>query len=304
MEPTENLSSSDTAVLDPPADAAAPSAEPPTGESGAPPEPDAAQLGRSMNDFMRGVMGQDAPTSKPEDGTATGESAPADAGDVEAGSAPARGTDGRFLPRRGIPEAVRSAEEKIADLERQLAERDPEKIREQLRNEDAQQALSSRHIEDAERYEAACRMPDSDPRLMEYVPNDPEGRTLYQWREDRKELIAKYPEAEAAIRASVEQRAQAQWASLLGQQRAEIIGVASELGVDPDRWKQPGTTWASMTRDAVSAATAPLQDRITALERELHSARTNGLGGARAPVAAGRSSGGARPQTMNDWLRG
>ncbi len=303
MESTENQGSG-TAVLDPPADAVQPTDAPPAGESGGQEASDPAALSRSMNDFMRGGLGPPDPTSKPDGDAAAGESAPDPSGDVEAGGAPVRGSDGRFVSRRGVPEAVKSAEERVAELERQLAERDPEKIREQIRNEDAQQAISSRAAEEATLYEEACRMLDTDARLSEPVPGDPDGRNLYQWREDRKELIARYPQAEEAIRSDVERRFQAQWNGVLAAQRADITSVATEYGIDQESWKRPGTTWASMTRDAVAHATAPLQDRIAALERELHNARTSGFGAARAPEAPGRSSAGARPSSLNDWLRG
>jgi hypothetical protein len=253
-----------------------------------------------MDAFMRGQMGAPVATSKPEDGAPSGEPAPQ--GDVEAGRGqPERGPDGKFLPRRGAAEAVRTAEERVADLERQLAERDPKRLRAQWENErtvqEATQTEADQAKADAERYERLRDIPDRD------LSDDD-----YRWREDQKGLLTQYPKARQAMLAEADRRAEAQtnaWGNAIA---AEVQTGAAEFGVDPQVWA-PGTgaTWLSMTRDAVAAQTTPLKARIAELERELHSSRTvgpNGFGTVRVPALSGNSGGGTRSKSMDDWLRG
>ncbi len=276
------------AVADPPTDTASPAAEPSAGESGRQ-EPDRAAVSAGMNDFMRGVFGQDTPaaTSKPADAPADALPAP-DSGD-ETASAPAeRGADGRFLPRRAAPEI---AKQKDAVREEVRAELLAEQARsaEQAKLDDLAQTRAA----DVQRYRKLIETPDAKLSTEEY-----------QWREDFKDKLDLLPEVGALHQTLAEQRVTAEREQFFAAQRQDIATGASEFGVDPEQWKAPGATWLSMTRDAVEAVAAPLKARITELERDLHNARSSGLGAARAPVGAGRSSAGPPPRTMDDWLRG
>jgi hypothetical protein len=253
-----------------------------------------------MDAFMRGQMGAPVATSKPENGAPSGEPAPQ--GDVEAGRGqPERGPDGKFLPRRGAATAVRTAEERVADLERQLAELDPVKQREKWENErtvqEATQTEADQARADAERYEQLRDIPDRD------LSDDD-----YRWREDRKALLAQFPTARQAMLAEAARTAEAKTNGILNTIAAEVRTGAAEFGVDPQTWgPQSGATWLSMTRDAVAAQTTPLKERIAELERELHSSRTvgpNGFGTVRVPALSGNSGGGTRSRTMDDWFRG
>jgi hypothetical protein len=196
---------------------------------------------------------------------------------------------------------VRTAEERVADLERQLADLDPVKQREKWENErtvqEATQTEADQARADAERYERLRDIPDRD------LSDDD-----YRWREDRKALLAQYPTARQAMLAEADRRAESKttvWANGIA---AEVRTGAAEFGVDPKSWA-PGTgaTWLSMTRDAVKAQTDPLKAEIAELKRELHSSRTvgpNGFGTVRVPALSGNSGGGTRSRTMDDWFRG
>lgn len=295
-----NPENQDGAAVEQPLDESVqPAAQPAAGESGRQ-EPDPTALARGMNDFMRGEMGAPVATSKPAEADASGESAPTDAGDVEAeGEPPPRGPDGKFLPRRGVPKAVEEAQARIADLERQLADRDPSKVAER----EALEALEQSERADAERYRELNDLPDDHPKLAE--------GDNWSFLQEYKRVLALSPKAAKQHRALYEiereQLTKGQEKFRTGV-RDEILTGAREFGVDPKNWMgdEGDATWLSMTRDAVAAKTAPLQARIAELERELHSARTvgpNGLGSVRAPAAAGRSSAGPPPRTMNDILR-
>jgi hypothetical protein len=253
-----------------------------------------------MDAFMRGQMGAPVATSKPENGAPSGESTPS--GDVEAGRGqPERGPDGKFLPRRGAATAVRTAEERVADLERQLAERDPERLRAQWENERTVQEATQTEAEqaraDADRYEQLRDIPDRDLSDEDY-----------RWREDRKALLAQFPTARQAMLAEAVRAAETRTNGILNGIADEVRTGAAEFGVDPERWNlKSGATWLSMTRDAVTAQTTPLKERIAELERELHSSRTvgpNGFGTVRVPALSGSSGGGTRSNSMNEWLRG
>lgn len=252
-----------------------------------------------MDAFIRGVA-RSAPTSKPESGEASGESTADDSAAVEAGRAqPERGPDGKFVPRRGVPEVAKQQlrEEIRAEL---LAEQEQARERERVAQLDESERA------DAERYARLKDLPDDHPLLNE--------GDNYTWLQEYRRVLSLAPKAAKQYRADAELLIRSEREQMARDQdgfratvRTEIAGVAQEFGVNPDTWKQPGTTWASMTRDAVRASKAPLEARIAELERELHAARTlgpNGLGSGRAPVPAGRSADGAGPSSMDDWIRG
>lgn len=301
------------AVLDRPADGAQPAAQPEDGGSGSEPTP--AERNTVVNDLFRSAAGR--PALKPFEAAPDGGSAPEASGD-EKPAGPERGTDGKFVPRRAVPEMIRTAEDavraadaEIADLKRQLDERDPEKLRQQWAADEqtraaerAQQAVTEQERADVARYERLKDTPDADLSAEDY-----------QWREDRKALLAAFPQADALYRAQYEQRL-AQERGQLQQRdtefwsgvRGQILQAASTFGVDPEKWKQSGVTWLDMTADAVmareDAVRTELGARISELENELRQYRFNGAGGIaahRAPMGAGRSGGGAL-QTGNDRM--
>lgn len=293
MEGTENQDGA-AAVLEPAEQAAQPAAEPEAGDPGGR-APDRAALAQAMNGFMRGAIGGIDPTSKPDPDEATGEPAP-DSGDVEAGGSPERGADGRFISRRGVPEAVKSAEERAAAAEQRLAELEGQRAAQEKAAESSRlDELAKTQAEAVARYRRLIEVPDDD-----LYRDDPEG---YAWREAYKAKLASFPEVAEFHRVDAEQRIEAAAEEATNQQRGEIFAAAREFGVDPEGWKRPGTTWLSMTRDSVEAVAAPLRERIATLERQLHGARVGSLGAARTPAEPGRSSAGAPVKTMNDWLR-
>lgn len=297
---------------------AQPSNEASSGESGAARAAQSRQqMSAAMNGFLRSGATDEQPTSKPDDASSAGESTGADALDVKPAD-PFRGQDGRFLPRRAVPEIARQSQDEVERLQAELAARDPAKLREQHWQEfqqwQAQQqmaAVSTQTVDqqrqDAETFEASLRMSDSDPRLYEEAPNDPEGRTLYQWREDRKDLISRYPDAEQAIKAEADFKATSKL-------REQITASAQREGVDPARWKAQGVTWDSMAKDLADAREAkvraevqPALDELAQLRRDIQQYTPQALGAQRSPVAAGRSGDSVQPhmnQYMDSFLRG
>ena len=287
-----------TAVAD-----AEPSAQPFSEESGRQEQQaDPARVSGAMNAFMRGQMGAPVATSKPEDGAPSGESTPS--GDVEAGRGPERGPDGKFLPRRGGPE-------RIAELERELAARDPVKLREQWENERTVREATDTEAEqaraDAERYQ---RLRDLEAAQM----SDEDWNFAETYRKDLNAAPVAVRKANALAEQTIKAERQALSAErngILNTIAAEVRTGAAEFGVDPKAWgPDSGATWLSMTRDAVAVqktVIAARDARIAELERELHSSRTvgpNGFGTVRVPALSGSSGGGTRSNSMNDWLRG
>ena len=317
MEETNPGGTTDAAVLDPPSDAA-PSGQSEAGVSGgerASRGAEAAQSAR-MNAFFRGGLDPSSEAGQDKDG------ASAPQGDVKPAERQ-RAPDGRFVaaeqqqPGRRA-QAAMSAAERIADLERQLAERDPEAIRRQLAVEQEQAAESAKLDEmaktrqaDVARYRRLVDTPDAQMSSEDYA-----------WREDFKEKIAAIPEVTALHQTLAEQRiaeAQAEiearhrkaWDDFTGGFRAEMTAVARREGIDPETWTRPGTTWDRMTRDVADAreakVRADLEPKLRLLEQENRQLRLTGPGGLGsypAPPEPGRSSGGAVGFDMNRWMRG
>lgn len=287
MEADQTGTEGSVAVAETTDDAAQPAAQPSAGESGRQ-GPDRATVSAGMNAFMRGAFGQEpAATSKPAETASPGE--PTAQADVEAGSEPPpRGPDGKFLPRRGVPEVAKQRDALREEVRAEL-------LAEQARSAETAKLdeLAQTRAADVQRYRKLQEMPDVDLSGDDYT-----------WREDFKAKLALLPEVGALHQTMAEQRFAEQQQAFHADQRQQITQAASEFGADPEAWKQQGTTWVSMTRDCVEAVAAPLRSRITQLERDLHNARTNGLGAVRVPVAAGRSGSGVPQKTMNDWLRG
>lgn len=290
----------------PAADDAAVAAQPAVEESGERDRSPAAEGPKSaMDAFVRGIAGR-APTSKPTDGEPSGESTPA--GDVKPGETRERDQSGRFIPRRGIPEAIKTAEDEIADLRRQLADRDPEKLRQQWLDEQAARAAGPDDEEqariDTARFLELRDLPDDHPKLAE--------GDNYAWLQDQKALRANYPKAERALRAQYEAHAQA---VIQGRDQAVLGALKRHVGlpgVDEatfrrlSDWGDLGDHLYEAGQRSRDAEVAALKDRNAELERDQQQARyagPRGLGSARAPIPAGRAASGAA-RDMDSWIRG
>lgn len=291
----------DTTVL---TDAAA--SQPENGDSEGSQPPSLEEQNAYVNQVFRQV-GRAITTSKPSAAEPSGESAPQ--GDVKPDEGqPARDPMGRFIPRRGVPEAVRTAEQRAADLERQLAERDPVKIREQaiadFKAEQAAAAESAKLDEIAQtqaatvqRYRTLLEVPDH-----EISPED------YQWREDYKEKLRQYPEVQQHFQTEAQLQVQQERDAFLGVQRQQLQSVASLPGVDAAQIKKLadyGEIGRHLYEAGKAQGEAPLRTRIAELENELTQYRVSGsrgLGAQREPVPAGRSGGGAPPLNENTYM--
>lgn len=237
-------------------------------------------------------------------------------------------TDGKAEPAK--PSRRQTAEEankaRIAELEAAVAARDAaveaarteerERIQRESQEADtrrAQESLSAQQQAEAALFEQACRMSDADPRLNEAAP-DGSNRTLYQWREDRKELISQYPQAEAAIRAEVERsvadklveadRLQAKFWSDVEKRLKEAENLPHVNPADlKTNAENPLSTWdkvfgyyhaagAAWKEAELSPQIAERDEKIAQLEdevRDLKAVGPRGLVASRAPVSGGRS---------------
>jgi hypothetical protein len=297
---------------------AAPAAEDWAGGSG---ELSKAARNAGINAWIRG--GEAEPTSKPAESAPAEGSTPAEngqTGDVkpaERVADPLRESMTRSgVPRRGVPRAVETAEQKAAALEAKLAEMDPEKLRQQVRAEiaaeQAQQAeaaklddLSKSQRANVERYRKLVETPDAQLSHEDYA-----------WREEFKEKLAAFPEVQqfhtAQVAMQIEAAGKAQEQAL----RTALQRHVSKPGVDPDTFRKLGE-WGALgdhLYEAGGKARQPEIDqrdaRIAELEgtiRQLTVSGNGGLGAGRSLAPAGRSSS-VIPKdgnaAMNDWLRG
>jgi hypothetical protein len=292
----------------------------------------------NMDAFMRGVVRQAAPASKPSDDEPAGESAPAP-GDVKPtdGAPKPRDDKGRFLrqlagqqapdpspsadaqpdPQGAQPQHIgrRGAAERIAELERQLAERDPETIRQQVLAEQQQQAqqaaIDQKAVQDAERFQTLLQTPDHVISAEDYA-----------WREEQKELIQRYPEVRDFLAAQAERTVQARLtdaeqkqAAFWNDLRGQMGRLASRKGVDQPTYAKLGT-FEAMGDHLYTAGAKSRDPEVEALQRDLREARAElerhapfngarGPGSGRAPVPAGRSGNGAPDRNdMNAFIRG
>ena len=304
MEATE-VQISTPASADDSASTGAAIVQPPDGGSGSQPEqPDREAESAYVNDVFRQAAHARS-TLKPSEVEPDGGSAPE--GDVKPSEQgqPVRDQLGRFIPRRGVAEAVRTAEERAADLERQLAERDPDKIREQaIADYKAEQLQASENAKldeiaqtqaaTVKRYRELCDTPDLD-----ISPED------YQWREDYKERLKAYPEVQQFHEAAAQLQIEAERTAFLGDLRSQITETASLPGVNAELFKKPGTTWLDMGKHLYEAGQSVSARRIAELEaenRQLKLSGPRGLGAVRAPMGAGRSSPGSAPLDENTYM--
>jgi hypothetical protein len=311
------------------ADAPAASAtEGSSGESGALETAPQAPARSDLDLLIRGVSRRES-ASKPADAEADGESAPQ--GDVKPSEGQRqRDERGRFLQRVvGTPDPPppaapdrppdppepnlgrRGAAERIADLERQLAERDPEKIRAEVlaeqQREAEQAAINQKAVQDAERFEKLRDTPDHLLSAEDYA-----------WREDQKELIARYPDvrdfltaqADRVVRSRIEDAEQKQsafWNDVKGQ----MARLASRKGVDQSAYGKLGN-FEQMGGHLYDAGARSRDDEVVSLERQLREARAEldrhapingarGLGSGRSPLPAGRSGGNGTPSPEDQF---
>lgn len=313
MQATEHIATTDQAA--PPAEDASPVVveQDRSGESGRAPA-DKAAVQAGMNAWMRGELA----TSKPAASEPAGESAPTDGrGDVKPAERvdPLRDPQGRFS-RRGVPEAVKSAEQRAAELEAQLAERDPEKIRAQVRAEieaeqsgKAEQAkldeLTKSQQADVEKYRRLNDVPD--------YKLDPADR---QWLQDFKDKLDLFPEVkqfhEADTARRIKAASDAHTTALLSSlaRHVKLPGVdekvfrsISEYGALGDHLYEAGGRSRQPEIDKLKAE----NDRLAGEVRQLSRSGNGGMGAIRDPSPPGRSSS-AVPRDghtiVNDWLRG
>lgn len=270
-----------------------------------------------VNSFMRELMG--APTREPSESTPAEESAPeAVSGDVKpAGQGEqAQQQNGRGVPRRGVPKVVSSLEEEVATLKAQLAERDPEKLREQWRQE--QQAAQTTSADQAHLEEMArTRQQEVERyRKLQDIPDSQLSHEDYTWREGMKERLAQFPDVRAFYETDAGQRITQAEQAHVSTLRSSLSRHAKYDGVDGDAFKKL-TDWGSIGDHLYAAGKQAVQPevdkrdaRIKELEGEVRQLRVSGgrgLGAAREPVAGGRSAAsvprGANA-VMNDFMRG
>ena len=271
-------------------------------------QPTPEQRNAVVNDAFRARAGGFQSTLKPEASEQVGESTEFSDVKPTSGDGPVRDASGRFVPRRGVPEAIRTADERIADLERQLAERDPATIRQQILDEQAAAAAGPDDEQqaraDADRFLSLRDLPDDHPKLVE--------GDNWQWLQEQKKLRADYPKAERALRAWHQKQAEDAIASrdqaVLGALRRHVAlpGVDEPTFRKLSDWGDLGDHLYEAGRRSLEPELTSARDRIAELEREQQQARfagPRGLGSARLPIEAGRSAAPAPGRDINDIFR-
>lgn len=288
----------------------------------------------AFDDYPASSVSETPPTDpKPAASGTDGEtpadagSKPADAPTPDADAAPkSRRAEAREANLRRIAEleqevqTLRTATPADPDADREVAiaaaveaARAEERDRiERERTEEAeraeQTALSQKHLQDVERLQKLMRLPDSALSAEDY-----------NWREEQKELLAKYPEVEqhyrtvaqqeaAAARAESDAAIQRHLTAWDGEIRGQLAKAATLPNVNPDDLKanapNPLTTWDQMAsyyhaagaawKDAEYAPQIAERDAtISRQQDEINDLRLvgpRGLGSSRAPVTGGRSS--------------
>jgi hypothetical protein len=284
----------DAATADEPADVSNGSTEPPAPASASAPDDEPAPA------TTEGVSASDAPA--PGEGTEP----PAAATEQPADRPPSRREQERL-----------DHEQEIAALKAKVSEYEApdyrDRVRQEVLAEQARAATSDQEIAtaraDAERFARLNATPDAELSGEDY-----------QWREERKELIRRYPEAETAIRAEAERFIQEQlaaakrtvdqgWSGIQTDIVAQIQASEKLPNVDKSAFQAPGVTWQQMA-EQIHAAGAAWKDgqlaetvtkaeaRATAAEAEsARVAKENGelraqiAGDRRAPAVIGRTAG-------------
>ncbi len=305
------------AVLEAPA-APAPSPESAQGSRGA------APYQRIDFDSLWEAGSATTPAALSGDGVPPAETAStASDGKPAAGDDPARATPSE-QPEAAAPDEASSRRrnvgaEKDAEIARLTAERDQiladrdaaiEAARVEARapaqpatssTVDAEQAALAASAEaDASRYRTLLQTPDADLSVDDY-----------QWREDRKALLRRYPEAERHFRVAAEQQiAEIRQTAATGAETAKrtvLNGVAAAFhtlsdlpGVDGAAFRTlPDTEALGRALHAAGYETgkAEIGAENARLRKENDELRSAALGAARAPVSAGRSAAAATDAT-------
>jgi len=266
------------------------------------------------------------------DVSGTGKQPAADPEPKPATEQPAPESSGGVNPDAPTPEPGRRSKEaqanldRIADLERQLAERDPEKIRQQVLDEQAQQAISAddaaKAKSDGERFLHLNGLPDDDPELSE--------GDNWKWLQEQKKLRVNYPKAVEAITAQAHAEADRKVSEgLAGVTRAwedtksQLVRLGQEVGADFDAYlgkysasAKSESPFYEMGKYLVSKATADTEAKVRGdlqpkLDKALQDARdakaelarhlklngSRGLGAIREAPTGGRSGdAGAAPR--------
>ncbi len=264
--------------------------------------PESADRGSGLASFDEALRSGPAPSGV---GDAEPTTQPQTVPPGPARSAPPRGDVKADVSGRG--RRARAAEEnlqRIADLERQLAERDPGKVREQvladLEAEKARQAEEAASSEvfaseqaDAERYARLRDLPDRDLSDEDY-----------RWREERKALLASFPKARAALSAQAEQQVKAEQSAFWQTVRSQLTGLAHKPGLDAAAFKAApdfavmGEQLYEAGAEAERSRLQPKLDQALEKVRRLEAASgqfalagRGGLAAARAPRVTGGRSG-------------
>lgn len=281
-----------------PDDSQSPAADaPPVADQPPTPEP-AAPAGREVS-FGDALRAADADV---QDGGESRLGSGDDRGPDE--SAPGAGGVGSGTARTGGGRRSRAAEEaasRIADLERQVADRDPERLRQRWQSEQHERAAADEDALEAERYE----------RLRD-VPIGALSNEDYQWREDYQARLSAFPKARSAMLAEAGHRIKRAEAALAERENGFLLTIRSQVaalngrpGVSADTLKSApdfGAIGAHLYAAGDGAARAELQPKLDAALEEVRrlkggaaQSRLSGPGGiasARAPIAGGGRSAG------------
>lgn len=304
MEDTQTPATTDDGAVDP---------SPPS-EPAAPAPAELASFDDIFRDQARAdVKDADADPDDDADGPDDAESAPKP-GDVKAEQQ--QGKQGR---------RARAAEEnaqRIADLERQVAERDPEKIREEVLQQARDQFAAEQQRQAEDDAVKAAADADAEKAAWYLRVRDVPDRNLsdedYRKREEYKAQLDAFPEATRTARAVAQQEAQAEkdahkaevtnfWQGIHGRfgLLQTLEGVTKEALSDTDLYaigEHLYATGARVREDKVRAELQPKLDKaldeVRRLKAEASQFRLNGRGGlaaARAPMTGGGRSGPSGP---------
>jgi hypothetical protein len=226
--------------------------------------------------------------------------ADAAASEAKPAGEPPRSPDVKSGGRRS--QAAQANAARIAELERQVAERDPERIRADIEAQRQREAASEaeRQLAETDRQEAEeyARLRDLEDRQM----TDQE----YNWREGYKAKLKLVPEATRTARAHAQQEMLAYQADLAQRYegawnhlKSEMAQAASKPGVERDAIVKGGS-FREIADHLYEAGRKSLQpdldralEKVRKLEaegRQFRLSGANGLGAARAPINGGRSA--------------
>lgn len=279
-----------------------------------------------MNALMRGTVSPDpsssnpAPTAETTDAQSAAEST---SESVEAVQTAEPQDSGKPLGRRATKAEADKA--RIAVLEAQLAERDPDRLRDQIRQEltteQAQQAVGDQQAADAALYRELADLPSDHSRLYATDRVDDDGNPLanWQWIDNQRKLIAGYPKVKAHYESTLANERAALAAERQGHEQEFAAHVWGEIqktlglpGIDETAtaalmkapWSEQVRIHRAAERQVVEAEHAAELARLTKENDEL---KRDALGAVRAPIAAGMPSGTggvvSESEFMNNLMR-